>query len=452
MWKPGGIMLKPILTLLLSGLLMGQSNFATLSIYKDGSALVKQPVIWNVSRGEDYLIYDDLPKSIEKESPFLHIEGVQVLSQQYYNKVFNSIDYYDALIGEKVTLKPKNNKAISGILLEYSHQALTIEFKNTILTYPQIEVEFIQVKGKIKNPVFRPYLSWSVEAEASGDIEAEILYKTSHMHWNTLYRLLLHDQDQGELIVDAVISNDTDLDYEDAKLQVIEGKLNRVHGKKNYGGPARTERMMLSPNVPAATESELGDYHIYTLNGAHDFRSKEKISVRLYGPLKVQFQKSYLFENTERRQKEEPLSIQLSMENTEAFGLGLPLPEGKVEMYLNTETHAMEYVGSDRIGQTPKDQKIELSSGRAFEVTGKRKVLNYDRQRKSEEAVIEIEIINGRQEAINVKLIEHIHGDWIVKEESDKYTKEDASTIHFTLTLDAGKTKLVSYTYRKQWQ
>ena len=43
-------------------------------------------------------------------------------------------------------------------------------------------------------------------------------------------------------------------------------------------------------------------------------------------------------------------------------------------------------------------------------------------------------------------------GDWIIKDESLNYQKKDASTIHFPLSLNAGETKNVYYTYRKEWK
>ena len=89
----------------------------------------------------------------------------------------------------------------------------------------------------------------------------------------------------------------------------------------------------------------------------------------------------------------------------------------------------LEYIGADNMGQVPKGQFTTLTSGRAFDVFGNRKVLNYDRQRKSEEAVIEIRVTNGRSEEVDVLLIEHINGDWVIKDESLNYQKKDASTI-----------------------
>ena len=142
----------------------------------------------------------------------------------------------------------------------------------------------------------------------------------------------------------------------------------------------------------------------------------------------------YVFENFERRQKEEPLEVRVKMENTETNGLGISLPGGKVEMYSFTQSGGLEYIGADNMGQVPKGQSTTLTSGRAFDVIGKRRILNYDRQRKSEEAVIEIQVTNARSEAVNIQLVEHINGDWIIKHESINYQKKDASTIQFPIT------------------
>ena len=65
-------------------------------------------------------------------------------------------------------------------------------------------------------------------------------------------------------------------------------------------------------------------------------------------------------------------------------------------MYTYKKSSGLEYIGADNMGQVPKGQSTTLTSGRAFDVIGNRKVLNYDRQRKSEEAVIEIKVTNTR--------------------------------------------------------
>jgi hypothetical protein len=241
--------------------------------------------------------------------------------------------------------------------------------------------------------------------------------------------------------------------FESSKIQLVEGNLNKLRSKRNPSERAGRSFSTLQLDATKLMDSnELGDYHIYSLNDTHDLGAKENITVRMYGPLDVGYSKKYVFENTERRQKEEPLEVQLTMENIESNGLGISLPAGKVEMYSSKPGTGLEYIGADNMGQVPKGQFTTLTSGRAFDVLGNRKVLNYDRQRKSEEAVIEIRVTNGRSEEVDVLLIEHINGDWVIKDESLNYQKKDASTIQFPLSLNAGETRSIYYTYRKEWK
>ena len=104
------------------------------------------------------------------------------------------------------------------------------------------------------------------------------------------------------------------------------------------------------------------------------------------------------------------------------------------------------------INQIPISNTATISSGKAFDVTGKRKVLNYDKQRKSEEASISITITNTLNRSVNVKLIEHIYGDWVVRNASSNYLKVDASTIHFPLSISEESSQTITYTYRKEWK
>ena len=78
--------------------------------------------------------------------------------------------------------------------------------------------------------------------------------------------------------------------------------------------------------------------------------------------------------------------------------------------------------------------------------------MNYDRQRKSEEASIEIEILNKKDQSAQVKIIEHISGDWVIKDSNKQWIKEDASTLYFPLTIPSGGSDIVLYTYKKEWK
>jgi len=446
--------MKFFIILIQLSLLFSQSEDATLTIYKDGTALIKQPVNWSIPSGESSITWNSLPNGIDEDTPFLNISGVDVMSQRYNNNIFTGTDFFNSLKGQTIQVKPKNSKLIKGTLLEISSAAVTVKYSSGIMTFNRNEIEYLGNKTKeINLPTFNPFLSWDIKSKSLKKVNGELVYKTNNFSWTTVYRLIMMNEEKGELIAEAVISNTSNMNFETAKIQLVEGNLNKVKTKR-----PKLEKMNRSfalgqlDNSPFMVSDELGDYHIYTLNETHDLGAKENITVRMYGPLDIGYSKKYVFENSERRQKEEPLEVQLTMENTESNGLGISLPGGKVEMYSFKEGRGLDYIGADKMGQVPKGQFTTLTSGRAFDVIGNRKVLNYDRQRKSEEAVIEIRVTNARNEDVDVLLIEHINGDWIIKDESLNYQKKDASTIQFPLSLNAGETKSVYYTYRKEWK
>ena len=448
-------MKNTLFIILINFVLIAQSEDATLTIYKDGTAMVKQPVGWSIPSGYSYVTWSSLPNGIYRDTPFLNIDGADILSQRFNDNIFTGTDFFKSLRGEEIQVKPKNGKLVKGTLLEISTASVTISNQSGIMSFNRGELEYLGNKtNELSLPTFNPYLSWDLKSKSDKIIKGELVYRTKNFSWNTVYRLKVLNEEKGELIAEAVISNTSDMSFDNSSLKLVEGNLNRYNEKRPR--PERLNRpMTMAAQNDASSmmdKNELGDYHIYTLNEKHDLGAKENITVRMYGPLDIGYSKKYVFENSERRQKEEPLEVQLTMNNTESNGLGISLPGGKVEMYAFNKANGLEYIGADNMGQVPKGQSTTLTSGRAFDVIGNRKVLNYDRQRKSEEAVIEIKVTNARNEDIDVLLIEHINGDWIIKDESLNYQKKDASTVHFPLSLNAGETKNVYYTYRKEWK
>ena len=428
-----------------------ESRDALLTIYKDGTALIKQPVRWTVTIGKNIIDWDQLPTGIQRDTPFLNLDGATIMSQRFNDKVFSSVDYFAGLKGQKIFLKPVSGKMINGILMEINQNHVSIEYRNSIYTYNRKELEYMSGQNKVINPIFKPYLSWDIQSSMATNLNGELVYKSKNFSWSTVYRIKMTDEFHGELIAEAVIDNSSDLDFTNVDLQLVEGNLNKLYSQRLMKKRAVVSQSRMAPEKMMEQE-ELGDYHIYPLKNSHNLQAKESITVRMYGPLNVKYKKTYVFENSERRQKEEPLEVKILLKNTESNGLGIPLPDGKIELYTYSSIGGLEYIGADKMGQVPKGQSTEITSGRAFDIVGNRKVLNYDRQRKSEEAVIEIKVTNARSEIVDILLIEHINGDWIIKDESLDYLKKDASTIHFPLVLNAGETKSVYYTYRKEWK
>ena len=371
------------------------------------------------------------------------------MNQKFVEKIFSTNNYFSSKKGDYITVKLKNEKAVSGNLLEISSNLLTIQSKYSVRSFNRDNIEYIETKDNISAPNFSPYLQWEIKNNKAGKVKASLVYKLGNVSWDAIYRLTTNGQTEGELVVEGVIFNNSSKDYFNANINLVEGIINKSKPKQanNYSEMA-ISRNVVQKNTPA----ELGDYYIYSTGSIQNFTSRENITVGIYGPLNVNYEKVYVFENFERQKKDEPLRIEYTLSNTEKDGLGIVLPAGKVDIYTNSNKGGFEFIGSDNIGQVPKGESSKIQAGYAFDITGKRKVINYDRQRKSEEAVIEVALNNSKSETASVKVVEHINGDWVIRDPSHDYIKEDASTIHFLIDVEPGKKEFITYTYRKEWK
>jgi len=433
-----------------TALLSAQSNSATMTMYKDGFALIKQPVSWNIELGQDTVSWNLLPKGLIQDSPFLSLQNATVNMQRLNKDIFYFSKYLNNYLGKNIEVELINGTSFSGTLVEMSNDNITITRKRSTTSFNKNRVDYITVPGRLNNVIFKPSLTWVISPyNRLGSVRGNLIYLSSGFDWDATYRLIFDGSNNAaEFLADAYIKNNSNLDFKNLSIQLVEGTL-----KQN--GNVRTPSIMkraIAESVSEPKEESLGDYHIYTLGSKIDLKGEESITTRLYSSREVSFEKTYLFENDEKSKKEEPLLIEYEIANTRENNLGVPLPKGKIQLYQSTASGNIEYVGEDKIRQVPKGAKATIVSGRAFNVVGKRKILNYDRQRKSEEGSISIQVSNTLSEEVNVRLIEHIYGDWVVRDASANYRKKDASTIYFPIVIPANRSETVTYTYRKEWK
>ena len=152
-------MKKLIIILFTLSQIWGQSVNASLTIYKDGFGLVKQPVTWDVKAGSNTIKYDRLANGMYADSPFLDLQSAEVLTQRLNKDIFSSNKLFHKKLGERVELKLSGEKSISGILLEYSPSQVTIQMKTSIKSYFKNTLDYISIKEYDEIPQFRPVLS-----------------------------------------------------------------------------------------------------------------------------------------------------------------------------------------------------------------------------------------------------------------------------------------------------
>jgi hypothetical protein len=136
--------------------------------------------------------------------------------------------------------------------------------------------------------------------------------------------------------------------------------------------------------------------------------------------------------------------------------MGVPMPSGRVRVSkLDTADGSLEFIGEDRIDHTPKNEKILLKLGSAFDVVGERRQVDFkiDTARNTMTEEIEIKIRNRKEDSVKVIVKENLYRwtNWKIVANNQDYEKEDARTIHFPVTVPADKEVVVRYTVKYTW-
>ena len=263
-----------------------------------------------------------------------------------------------------------------------------------------------------------------------------------------MYKLQLSDSDStASLSIDAEVVNGSNMNLLGVDIKVVEGLVPIGNSKASNMLMVASRGMTMSERT-----NELGDFYIFDLGTNLNLRALETIQFPLMPKTEIGYEKKYIFKNSERDQKDAPLSIEISFQNSKENNLALPLPSGVIYLYEKDMNGELSFIGKNSLSHLYKGGNAVLDAGKAFDIIGKRRILNFDRQNNSEESTISLQIMNTSNESIKVKAIEKIVGDWVIKESSSMYIKDDASTIYFPLEIQPNSSELITYTYRKEWK
>ena len=442
-------MKKLIFILLSFSLVFSQqeSSKRSLTIYKDNFAVIKEPIIWNLKSGSNTASFSNISKNLLFDSPVLNVEGVQILSQTL-NKNFSSTDsFLKNSIGSPVEVIPTSGSRTEGLLMDINSSSISVKTSKGLVVFQRSQLLSITLKSNSIHDKFAPEIVWELASDEDKSINAELTYITSGFSWKPIYTLTINgDDSKATLDVNAEISNNTNVSLFATNISVVEGNVPLQSKSKSV-----SYQMIESRNA-MDNRSALGDFYIFDIGLNMKLDSMQSVQLPLMDQREITYDKKYVFQNSERDQGDEPLSIEVSFENSASNNLELPLPSGVLFLYEKDDLNSMRFIGRNSLTQLYKGGVAILDGGKAFDIIGKRRILNFDRQKNSEESTISLQILNTSDKSIKVKAVENIFGDWVIKESSSMYIKEDASTIFFPLEIEPGQSELITYTYKKEWK
>ena len=442
-------MKKLIFILLSFGLMFSQqeSSKRSLTIYKDNFAVIKEPIIWNLKSGSNTASFSNISKNLLFDSPVLNIEEVQILSQTL-NKNFSSTDsFLKSSIGSPVEVIPTSGSRTEGLLMDINSSSISVKTSKGLVVFQRSQLLSITLKSNSIHDKFAPEIVWELASDEDKSVNAELTYITSGFSWKPIYTLTINgDDSKATLDVNAEISNNTNVSLFATNISVVEGNVPLQSKSKSVS------YQMIESRSAMDNRSALGDFYIFDIGLNMKLDSMQSVQLPLMEQREITYDKKYVFQNSERDQGDEPLSVEVSFENSASNNLELPLPSGVLFLYEKDDLNSMRFIGRNSLTQLYKGGVAILDGGKAFDIIGKRRILNFDRQKNSEESTISLQILNTSDKSIKVKAVENIFGDWVIKESSSMYIKEDASTIFFPLEIEPGQSELITYTYKKEWK
>ena len=309
------------------------------------------------------------------------------------------------------------------------------------------------------NLMARPTLVWLVEAQAPRQ-SLEVSYLAQSLSWSADYVLVLDDKEtKAGLVGWVTLVNNTGTSYRDAALSLVAGDVHRVQPMADMRRE-KSMRTMAGAQAPQFQEEGLLEYHLYKLERRTDVLDREQKQVTLLEAEGVGIQKKLVFFGQQywfqgqygELVKNQKVSVYLDFQNGAENRLGMPLPRGTVRIYKADKSGAQQFVGEDAIDHTPRDEKISIKAGEAFDVVADRKQASWSSLGNcSSESTWEIELRNHKDEDVRVEVREPAGGDWTIVESSHPAVKDDAHAFHFDVSVPKrGKTKL-HYKVRVRW-
>ena len=438
-----------------------QRTDVTITVYNQNFGLVREIRDIDLANGRVALEFRDVSGQIQPETvaikSLLGATQLKVLEQNYRYDLLSPQKLLEKYVGKKVKVYRYNEK--TGKEDEFEAEVLAVGDSPVLKINGEITFNF---QGRFAFPevpanlIAKPTLVWLLDSTAPKQ-KVEVTYLTRGMTWHSDYVFVINADDSGgDLTGWVTLTNQTGATYAHAQLKLVAGDVQRVSDGRERGG-------YYPPAAPAATatastgfrEEGFFEYHLYTLQQPTDLLENEQKQVTLLEAQGVVVKKRLMFFGQQHYYRgnygqvtsNQKVGVYLDIENKENNHLGIPLPKGVVRVYKADRSGAKQFIGEDNIDHTPRDEKIRIKMGEAFDVVGDRKQTDYKVLGTcSSESGWEISLRNHKDTAQEVELSEPVGWDWEVTQSSSPAIKKDQRTLTFKVNVPArGETKV---TYR----
>ncbi len=436
-----------------------------MTVYNGGTALIHDRRLITLQGGLNRIAWRDVSANMDPTSALLEALGtsnnVTVLEQNFDFDLLNPYALLEKYVGRYVTVvhdarftgerdtreRARILSTNGGIVLQYRDRIET-ELRGHII-YPFAPQNFRD----------RPTLQLDVNSEQSGPQLLDLSYLTGGMSWHADYvGVLAPDETHLTLTGLVTLSNTSGASYENARLQLVAGNVNVV------ATPAPPQLRTIARVTSRAAgnlvrQENYFEYHLYTLERPTTILDKQTKQVTLLSARSIPVQKTLELRGSNEYYRSAdadlgerlPVAVYVSFENR-GGDLGIPLPAGVVRIYKTDSSDISQFLGSDRIDHTPKNELVRLHMGDSFDVTARKKQTDFHFVSScGTSSSYEIVLANAKDTAQDVLVVEPIPGDWKITDENMPHAKSSASTANWLVRVPPEGRTVLRYTARVTW-
>lgn len=396
--------------------LSANNETLSLSIYNGNLALVKDTRPARLENGMNEVIFDGVSREIQPETAVIYGKGLKVVEQNYsYNLISEDNLIKQAIGKEVITVRenPEDGKNIfdRAVILGIANGRPILRFNYGIETDFRGRVVFNEIPANLSN---KPILAAKLNSDSAGDKFLNLAYLTSGLSWKTDYVANITDKNTLDLTGWVSITNESGIDYDNAKIQLIAGDVNIVR-------PLMQPRMMMAKMSFAAMDNtaegasvepeQINSYELYTLPNITSLKDMQTKQISLLEKNGVKYEKEFnlyspmYLGNSSEFKKAHP-DITIVMENNANSNLGISLPAGTMRFYEKDKNGNLQFIGSNNIGNTAKEETLRLNLGKAFSlvVDGKVKKISekeLSRTNKDSNSCYNVNLLKTYEVAVN---------------------------------------------------
>ncbi len=426
------------------------------TVYNGNLGLVKDTRDARLDAGTLEVKFMDVAAQIDPTSVHLKsltdASGLKILEQNYEYDLLTSEKLMEKYVGKKVRLYQSGGAFQEATLLSTNGPVWEINGEIHMGGYGNAVLPALP-----ENLVSKPTLVWLLRNARPAAQRIEASYLTGGITWKADYVMVINAaESRSDLTGWVTIDNKSGGTYKNAALKLVAGDINRATGRNEPRRALELAAKTAGADASRDFRSEgFFEYHLYTLDGRTTVKDKQTKQLSLLSATDVPVDKHFIYYGAAdyfRTQYGVPMSNQkvgvyLEIKNSQDNRLGIPLPKGKVRVYKADTSGSQQLIGEDWIDHTPKDERVKIKMGEAFDVVGERVQKDW---KKIGPALYEVEweisLRNHKKEAVTVEVVEPVPGDWEVLRSTLPHEKVEAFTMRFRVPVPKdGETKL---TYR----